>query len=295
MSAPDLPENAEGSFISHLVELRNRLLYAVIAVGVVFAVTVPFRNTVYELLARPLLAALPQGQTMIATDVATPFLTPIKLALMVSVVIAIPYLLYQLWAFVAPGLYRHERRLVLPLLLSSSLLFYAGMAFAYFVVFPLVFDFFVSTAPTGVAVMTDIKAFLSFAFTMFFAFGIAFEVPIAVVLLARMGVVDPDALAKKRPYVVLSAFVVAAVLTPPDVFSQTFLAVPMLLLFEVGLFFARRMRPVGDEPTTADEPRELSDAEMEAELDRFAESEHGPSEAGRKRRKRPKKNKRRKE
>jgi sec-independent protein translocase protein TatC len=277
----ELPASAEGSFLSHLIELRNRLLYAVIAVAVVFACLVPFRNEVYEWLALPLLQALPQGNTMIATDVATPFVTPIKLTLYAAVVVAIPFLLYQLWAFVAPGLYRHERRLMLPLLLSSTVLFYIGMAFAYFVVFPLVFGFFVGTAPKGVAVMTDIKSFLSFAFTLFFAFGLAFEVPVAVVLLARMGAVDPDTLAKKRPYVILGAFVLAAVITPPDVFSQTFLAVPMYLLFEIGLFLARRFRPTPDTDAEATS-REMTDTEMDAELDKFAGSDFGRSQAVRK-------------
>lgn len=245
MHAPDKPVSAEGSFISHLIELRNRLLYSVIAVGVVLFVLLVFvgANTIYAWLAQPLLESLPVGGSMIATDVASPFLTPIKLSLMAALALAIPVILYQVWAFVAPGLYRHERRLVLPLLVSSTALFYAGMAFAYFFVFPMVFQFFINTAPTGVAVMTDIKSYIDFVFTMFFAFGIAFEVPVAVVLLARMGMVDPETLAGKRPYVLLGVFVAAAILTPPDVFSQTFLAVPMYLLFEVGLWVARRVRP----------------------------------------------------
>lgn len=273
MAQPDEP-GAEGSFLSHLIELRNRLLYALVAVGVVFAALVPFANTVYEFLADPLLDALPAGTSMIATEVASPFLTPIKLTFFAAVVIAVPYLLYQLWAFVAPGLYRHERRLVVPLLVSSTGLFYAGMAFAYFVVFPVVFSFFVGTAPKGVAVMTDIRSYLDFVFTLFFAFGIAFEVPVALVLLVKMGVVDPEALAKKRPYVVLGVFVIAAVLTPPDIFSQTFLAIPMLILFEVGLFVARRMRPreEAEEGAAADEHRDLTEAEMEAELDRHEQT-----------------------
>ncbi len=238
----DSPGNgAEGTFISHLLELRNRLLYSVIAIGVVFIGLVPFANDVYTRVAQPLMAVLPKGTSMIATDVTSPFLTPIKLTLAVAVVVAIPFVLYQLWAFIAPGLYRHERRLVLPLLVSSTVLFYAGMAFAYFVIFPMVFRFFVHSLPAGVTMMTDIRSYLNFVFSMFFAFGIAFELPVAVVLLAWMGILDPDAVAKKRPYVILVVFVIAAFLTPPDVFSQTFLAVPMLLLFEIGLFFARRV------------------------------------------------------
>ncbi len=273
MAQPDEP-SAEGSFLSHLIELRNRLLRAVVAVGIVFAALVPFANQVYEFLADPLLDVLPSGTSMIATEVASPFLTPIKLTFLAAIVVAVPYLLYQLWAFVAPGLYRHERRLVMPLLLSSTVLFYAGMAFAYFVVFPVVFTFFVGTAPKGVAVMTDIRSYLDFVFTMFFAFGIAFEVPVALVLLAKMGVVDPESLAKKRPYVVLGIFVIAAFLTPPDIFSQTFLAVPMLILFEVGLFVARRLRLRGEAEgeSGGDEHREMTEAEMDAELDRHEQA-----------------------
>ncbi len=232
---------AEGSFISHLLELRNRLLYSVLFIGIIFLALVPFSSKVYSRVAQPLVSVLPKGATMIATDVTSPFLTPIKLTLAVAIVIAIPFVLYQLWAFIAPGLYRHERRLVLPLLVSSTALFYTGMAFAYFVIFPMVFRFFVHSLPAGVTMMTDIRSYLNFVFSMFFAFGIAFELPVAVVLLAWMGILDPDALAKKRPYVILAVFVIAAFLTPPDVFSQTFLAVPMLLLFEIGLFFARRI------------------------------------------------------
>jgi len=252
MVEPEKPELAEGSFVSHLIELRNRLLYSMVAVGVVFAPLAYYSNDVYQLFAQPLMDVLPAGASMIATDIASPFLTPIKLALLVAVVIAVPFILYQIWAFVAPGLYRHERRLVAPLLVSSTVLFYTGMTFAYYVVFPVVFTFFVGTAPKGVAVMTDIKSYLDFVFTMFFAFGIAFEVPVALVLLVKMGAVDPESLAKKRPYVLLGVFVIAAILTPPDVFSQTFLAVPMYLLFEVGLFVARRMR-------RADTAREAAD------------------------------------
>jgi sec-independent protein translocase protein TatC len=247
---PDPADAAEGTFISHLVELRNRLLYSVIAVGALFAALVPFSNFVYELLANPLLAVLPAGTTMIATEVASPFLTPLKLTVMAAVVLAVPYILYQLWAFVAPGLYRNEKRLVVPLLLSSTLLFYVGMTFAYFIVFPAVFSFFVVSAPKGVTVMTDIRAYLDFAFTIFFAFGFAFEVPVAVVLLAKMGIVDPKSLRQKRPYVVLGIFIIAAFLTPPDIFSQTFLAIPMWMLFEVGLVVASRMAP---EPHADDE------------------------------------------
>ena len=247
MAKQENPESAaDGSFISHLVELRNRLFYALIAVGALFLALLPFSNLVYELLADPLVAVLPAGTTMIATEVASPFLTPLKLTFMAAIVLAVPYLLYQLWAFVAPGLYRHERRLMFPLLFSSTLLFYVGMAFAYFVVFPVVFNFFVISAPKGVTVMTDIRAYLDFVFTLFFAFGIAFEIPVAVVLLAKMGVVNPELLSKKRPYVVLGIFVVAALLTPPDILSQSFLALPMWVLFEVGLMVARYVAPAAE-------------------------------------------------
>ena len=246
MAEPESLNAAEGGLMSHLLELRNRLLYSVVAIGVVFGAMLPFSSKVYTLVAEPLIGVLPAGATMIATEVASPFLTPIKLTLALATVITIPFLLYQLWAFVAPGLYRHERRLVLPLLVSSTALFYGGMAFAYFVVFPMAFGFFVHALPPGVTMMTDIRAYLDFVFSMFFAFGIAFEVPVAVVLLSRMGVVNPDTLAQKRPYVILMAFVAAAVLTPPDIFSQFFLAVPMILLFEIGIFFARRMKRTAD-------------------------------------------------
>src|SRR5436190_11200904 len=243
MAEPDNSDDSgESSFLSHLLELRNRLLYALIAVGVAFLALVPFSNEIYSLLAKPLLDVLPKGASMIATDVASPFLTPIRLTLMVAFVVAVPFVLYQLWAFVAPGLYRHEKRVVVPLLFSSIFLFYAGMTFAYFAVFPVAFGFFAHSAPEGVLMMTDIKSYLDFVFSMFFAFGVAFEVPVAVVILSHMGIVDPEVLARSRSYVVLGAFIVAAVLTPPDVFSQVLLAIPMIGLFEIGLFFARRLK-----------------------------------------------------
>ena len=262
----DNVDSSEGSFFSHLLELRNRLMWALAGVLVVFIPLAVFSQDLYTLLAQPLMGVLPEGASMIATEVASPFLTPLKLALIVSIVIAIPWILYQVWAFVAPGLYRHERRLVVPLLASSTFLFYCGMAFAYFVVFPLVFAFFTRVAPTGVQIMTDIKAYLDFVFSMFLAFGIAFEVPVALVLLTKAGVVDPQNMAKKRPYVVLWTFVIAMLLTPPDVISQTLLAIPMLLLFEIGLFFSRRLARADKEDG---EEREMSEAEMEAELDSF--------------------------
>ena len=265
MAENDSPGGAEGSLITHLLELRDRLLYSVIAIGVVFGALLPFTSEVYTLVAKPLIGVLPVGAGMIATEVASPFLTPIKLTLAVAVVITIPFLLYQLWAFVAPGLYRHEQQLVMPLLVSSTLLFYGGMAFAYFVVFPMAFGFFVHALPPGVTMMTDIRSYLDFVFSMFFAFGISFEVPVAVVLLARMGVVDPYMLSQKRPYVILWAFIVAAVITPPDIFSQFFLAVPMILLFEVGLFFARRIKRAANAAENSGEDN-LTDNEIEDEM-----------------------------
>jgi sec-independent protein translocase protein TatC len=265
MTEPEKPATTEGSLISHLLELRDRLLYAVIAIAVVFFALIPFAGEIYTLVAQPLMSVLPPGATMVATEVASPFLTPIKLTLAVAIVITIPFLLYQLWAFVAPGLYKHERRLVFPLLLSSTILFYGGMAFAYFVVFPMAFGFFVHALPPGVTMMTDIRTYMDFVFSMFFAFGIAFEVPIAVILLARMGVIDPETLAQKRPYVILWAFIVAAVITPPDVFSQFFLAVPMIILFEAGLFVARWMKRAAD-AAVASGRRDLTDEEIEAEF-----------------------------
>lgn len=264
----DGPE-LEQPFISHLIELRDRLLRAVLVVLAIFLSLFYFANDIYALLAEPLLSHLPEGGSMIATEVASPFLTPLKLTLVASIFIAIPYLLYQMWAFIAPGLYVHERRMIVPLLLSSTLLFYVGMAFAYFVVFPLVFGFFTSAAPQGVAVMTDINKYLDFVLTLFFAFGIAFEVPIATILLVWMGVVTPEDLTAKRPYIIVGAFVVGMLLTPPDVFSQTLLALPMWVLFEIGVFFARYYV----HQSSSQEDDLDSDAKMEATLDRYIRDE----------------------
>lgn len=225
--------------ISHLIELRKRLLNCVVAILAIFLALVYFANDIYQLVSAPLISQMPQGATMIATDVASPFFTPIKLTMMVSVILSAPVILYQVWAFIAPALYKHERRLVVPLLVSSTLLFYIGMAFAYFVVFPLAFGFLTHTAPVGVVVSTDIASYLSFVMALFMAFGVSFEVPVAIVLLCWMGVTTPEDLRKKRPYVIVGAFVVGMLLTPPDVFSQTLLAIPMYFLFEVGVFFAR--------------------------------------------------------
>ncbi|GLS82288.1 twin-arginine translocase subunit TatC [Paraferrimonas haliotis] len=227
--------------ISHLLELRDRLLRALASVFIVFACLAYWSKDIYHYVAQPLLAVMPDATSMIATDVAAPFFAPFKLTLVLSFFIAIPYVLYQVWAFIAPGLYRHERKLLMPLLTSSTLLFYAGMAFAYYVVFPVVFGFFTSVAPEGVQVATDISSYLSFVLKLFFAFGLAFEIPIAVVLLCKAGVTHPDDLATKRPYIVVAAFVIGMLLTPPDVISQSLLAMPMLILFEGGLLVSRLM------------------------------------------------------
>lgn len=237
---PDDP-GAEQPFISHLVELRDRIIRMLIAVGVMAVVLLPFANQLYAYVAAPLVAQLPAGNTMIATQVASPLLTPLKLALITGVFLSMPYLLYQLWAFIAPGLYQHEKRLAVPLLVSSILLFYLGMLFAYYLVFPLIFAFFAATTPEGVAMMTDISSYLDFVLTLFLAFGLAFEIPIATILLVAIGLVTPEDLANKRPYVIVGAFVIGMFLTPPDVFSQTLLAVPMWMLFELGVLFSKLM------------------------------------------------------
>ena len=275
------PEAAdkEQSFISHLIELRDRLLRAVIGVLVIFVILFPFANPIYTWLSGPLTKHLPEDSSMIAIEVASPLLIPLKMVLLLSLVIAVPWLLYQAWAFIAPGLYSHERRLAAPILISSTVLFYAGMAFAYLIVFPLVFGFFTSTAPDGVAVMTDIGKYLDFVILIFLAFGLAFEVPIVTVVLVKMDVTTPQALAKKRPYVIVGAFVVGMLLTPPDIISQVMLAVPVWLLFELGLFFSKFMEKdsgENDKPhqnSSEDRYRPLSEEEMEAELDAIEQEE----------------------
>jgi len=230
---------AEAPFMSHLVELRDRLLRVVLVVLIVFLSLFTFANDLYSLLAEPLLIHLPQGSSMIATEVASPFLTPFKLAMMSAIFISMPFLLYQLWAFIAPGLYKHEKSLAFPLLFSSIILFYLGMVFAYFVVFPLMFKFFTGIALQGVTMMTDITKYLDFVLKMFFAFGMAFEVPIATIIVISTGMTTADKLAKKRPYIIVGAFVLGMLLTPPDVVSQMLLAVPIWILFEFGLIFSR--------------------------------------------------------
>ena len=230
--------NPTDSFISHLIELRNRLLRIVVVFLLVFIGLMPFANKIYTLLAHPLLAKLPAGGQMIATAVTTPFFVPMKVAMLTAFVVVLPHTLYQVWGFVAPGLYTHERRFMAPIVVASTLLFFAGMAFAYFLVFPVVFGFITSTAPEGVKVMTDIGNYLDFVITLFMAFGFAFEVPIAVLLLVRFGLVNIKTLKEIRSYVVVGAFVVGAIFTPPDVISQIMLAVPLWLLYEAGVLAA---------------------------------------------------------
>lgn len=239
---PEKDEAAPSGFVTHLIELRNRLIWMVGFVLLVFAAMVGFSQEIYTQFAEPLMQKLPEGTSMIATDVTAPFLVPVKVTFFLSLFVCIPYLLYHVWAFIAPGLYKHERRLALPLLSSSIFLFYAGTAFAYFVVLPIAFNFFVNFAPQGVAVMTDVGRYVDFVLAMFFAFGLAFEVPVATVLLVLVGITTPQKLGEYRPYVVVAAFVIGMLLTPPDVISQTLLALPMLLLYELGIIFARILK-----------------------------------------------------
>ena len=226
------------SFIAHLIELRTRLLYSTVALLVVFIGLFPWAADLYALLAQPLLAKLPQGGQMIATDVTTPFFVPVKVALMTAFLITLPFILYQLWSFIAPGLYAHEKRWIVPLVVASLLLFLSGMAFAYFAVFPMVFGFITASAPAGVAVMTDIDKYLSFVMSMFLAFGVTFQVPVAVVAMVKMGFVSVTKLREIRRYVIVGAFVAGAILTPPDVVSQFMLAIPLWLLYEAGIWVA---------------------------------------------------------
>ncbi len=229
----------EETIVSHLVELRDRLIRSLIAIGIVFICLFPWSKDLYALLAQPLLEVLPKGGQMIATDVVGVFLVPMKVTLLVALLIALPYVLFQIWAFIAPGLYAHEKRLVVPLVVASFLLFLAGMCFAYFVVFPTVFKFMSSIAPQGVAWMTDIEKYLGFVLSSFLAFGVTFQVPVIVIVLVRVGIVSLEKLKEARPYVIVGAFVVGAIFTPPDVLSQCLLAIPLWLLFEVGLILAR--------------------------------------------------------
>lgn len=251
------PQNDQGQapLIEHLIELRSRLMKAVVVILVIFLGLYAFANDIYTFVAEPLMALLPEGSQMIATEVASPFLAPFKLTLVVAVFIAIPFVLHQAWAFVAPGLYDNEKALAIPILVSSVALFYAGAAFAYYVVFPLLFEFFTQTGPENVAVMTDINQYLNFVLKLFFAFGVAFEIPIATFLLILSGATTVESLSKKRPYIILGCFVVGMLLTPPDVISQSLLAIPMYLLYEVGLLFGRLVR----------KPRNAKQAQAEEE------------------------------
>ncbi len=237
---------AEGTLVSHLLELRNRVLRVVIAIVVCFIPLAFFQNELFTLVARPLIEKLPAGTSLIATSVVSPFMAPLKLSLICALFVAMPYVLLQIWGFVAPGLYKRERRFAAPLIVSSILLFYTGMAFAYFIVFPLMFQFLASTTPTGVKMMTDIANYLDFVLLLFLAFGIAFEMPVAVVLLVVTGLVKIDVLTRNRGYVILGIFVIAAFLTPPDAVSQSFMAIPMYLLYEVGIVFARMIQKSRD-------------------------------------------------
>ncbi len=249
--------SSQDTFISHLIELRQRLVRSIVAVLVVVLCLLPWSRDIYALLAQPLLAALPKGGQMIATDVIGPFLVPLKVTLLVGFVAALPYVLYEAWAFVAPGLYAHEKRLVLPLVVASFILFLVGMSFAYFLVFPMVFRFMASIAPEGVAWMTDIDKYFGFVLTTFVAFGVTFEVPVVVIVLVRTGVVSIEKLKEARPYVIVGAFVVGAVFTPPDVISQVMLALPLWLLYEAGIALARFVsRPAG---TSGDAPADEAD------------------------------------
>jgi sec-independent protein translocase protein TatC len=299
MSESDtIADDKSGSLMSHLVELRDRVVRMMLAILVIFLSLFYWANEIYIYLAEPLTKHLPEGSNMIAIDVASPFLTPFKLVLMLSVFLAMPVILHQLWAFVAPGLYKSEKRLAAPLLASSIILFYLGMAFAYYVVFPLVFGFFTSIGPEMVAISTDIGRYLDFVLALFFGFGLAFEVPIATIILVAIGVTTPKKLSEMRPYVIVGAFVLGMILTPPDVISQVLLAVPVWILFEGGviasailfrerlaqeeaddLAFAEDDDDDDDNPTDKDEYQPLSDEEMEAELDK-AEAEESIDDKG---------------
>jgi sec-independent protein translocase protein TatC len=270
-----IEQEKEQGFVSHLLELRDRLLRMVLIILAMFVALFSFSEEIFSYFAQPLISLMPEGTSMIATGVTAPFLVPFKLVLMLSVLLSLPYLLYQLWSFVAPGLYKHEKGLVAPLVISSVLLFYCGIAFAYFVVFPLLFNFFILIAPEGVAVMTDIGQYLDFILAIFFAFGIAFEMPVATFLLVQVGATTVEKLSEKRPYIVVGVFVIGMLLTPPDIISQTLLAVPMWILFEIGLIAARMVKK--DEDQQDDEYDPLSDDEMDSELDRIErEEKNGP-------------------
>lgn len=281
--ADELNNSPEQSLMEHLFELRDRLLHIVLAILLVFLALFAFSEEIFSIAAEPLLALMPEGTSMIATGVTSPFLVPFKLVLLLSVLLTIPYTLHQIWGFVAPGLYKHEKSLAVPLLVSSVVLFYCGIAFAYFVIFPILFGFFLGVTPQGVSVMTDIGQYLDFIIAIFFAFGLAFEVPVATFLLIAAGATTPDKLAEKRPYIIIAAFVFGMLLTPPDVISQSLLAVPMWFLFELGLFMSRiflkdrikRRESENSEYDILEEQPDLqSDEDMEAMLDQMEQEEN---------------------
>ena len=269
----------EQSLMDHLFELRDRLLHIVLSILIIFLALFAFSEEIFTFSAQPLLALMPEGTTMIATGVTSPFLVPFKLVLLLSVLLAIPYILHQMWAFVAPGLYNHEKTLVAPLLISSVLLFYCGVAFAYFVIFPILFGFFIGISPAGVSVMTDIGQYLDFIIAIFFAFGIAFEVPVATFLLIASGATTVEKLAEKRPFIIIGAFIVGMLLTPPDIISQSLLAIPMWILFELGLImsrlFIKRKNSITEnaEYEIFDEDDDLDDEEMKSLFDEMEQEE----------------------
>ena len=242
--------NYQAPLVSHLVELRNRLLKMVGVILILFLGLYAFANDIYSIVSEPLRLLLPEGSSLIATEVASPFLAPLKLTFALAVLLSVPYTLYQVWAFIAPALYKNEKRIAIPLLISSILLFYAGVVFAYFLVLPLIFGFFTSIGPTEVIVMTDINHYLNFVLKLFFAFGVTFEIPVATYLLIKAGVTSVDSLSKKRPYIILGCFVIGMLITPPDIFSQTLLAIPMWLLFEVGLIAGRTVKTDAEESSS---------------------------------------------
>ena len=276
MSDPSLNDQP---LIAHLIELRDRLIRILVVILIFFIGFIAFANDLYAYLAEPLQSLLPEGASMIATQVASPFLAPFKLALYLSVYCGAPMILYQLWGFIAPGLYSNEKKIAGPLLISSIFLFYAGMAFAYFAVFPLVFGFFTTVGPTGVTVMTDIDAYLSFVLKLFLAFGLAFEIPVATMLLIKAGIASPESLKEKRPYVFIGCFVVGMLVTPPDMISQTLLAVPMWLLFEAGLIGARFLgsKKTEDADETDGEESEPADSQAVAIIDNEASDQENES------------------
>lgn len=276
MSEPveETAQDKEQSLMDHLKELRDRLMRSVLSVLIIFACLFYFSEQIFTFVAKPLLALMPKGASMIATGVTSPFLVPLMLVLMLSILLAVPYILHQIWGFIAPGLYSHEKRLAGPLLVSSVILFYCGIAFAYFVIFPIMFGFFTKVVPNGVAMMPDISQYLDFVVTIFFAFGVAFQVPVATFLLILSGVTTVETLVKKRPYIIIAAFVIGMILTPPDVFSQSLLAIPMWLLFELGLLMSRLFIKPSSVITESNEyeiveedHQDLSDGDMDSLLD----------------------------